>query len=243
MSTPTRGPLRTGEPPPRPVVSRRRALARRWVAALIVLAVLAGAYVLFFTSVLGVRDVEVYGVHQLTVQQVRRAANVPAGSPLLRLSTDSVRENVAQLPGVRSVEVARSFPSTLEITVVERSPVAVFQASDGLRLIDAAGQSLRTVAKAPRGLPELALPEVSSGDPVARAALTVLTSLPHQLRSFVTKVDARSIGDVRLTFASGRIAKWGDAENNERKAQVLTVLLTRPGKVFDVASPGAPTVR
>lgn len=225
------------------MVSRRRALARRWIALVVLLALLAVAYVLLFTPVLGVRAVEVSGTHQLTAQQVREAANVPVGSPLLRLSTDTVQRNVAQLPGVASVEVDRSFPDTLSITVVERAPVAVFEASDGLRLIDATGESLRTVPKAPRGLPELTLPEVSSDDPETRAALRVLTSLPAQLRRFVTEVGARSTGDVRLTFASGRIAKWGDAENNQRKAAVLTVLLTRKGKVFDVASPGAPTVR
>ncbi|MGH3623067.1 MAG: cell division protein FtsQ/DivIB [Sciscionella sp.] len=223
--------------------SKRRVLLRRWVALGVVLALLAGAYAVLFTSLFGVRTVEVTGLRRLTVEQVRAVANVEPGSAMLRLDTDAIAANVEQLPVVASVDVERSFPSTLTIHVHERVPVAVFYSDDGLRLVDATGTPLRVVAKEPNGLPRLNLPEVSANDARTRAALNVLTALPSSLARHVTAVGARSPGDVRLVLASGRIVKWGDASDSDRKAKVLAVLLTRKGTVFDVASPGAPAVR
>lgn len=250
MSTSTRRPVRrdyrSGQGQQRrrgPVPSRRRALTRRWLAVLVALAVLGAGYLVLFSPVLGVREVEVTGVRTLSAEQVRAAANVPRGAPLLRLSTDTVRGNVAELPGVAEVEVSRSLPGTLSIEVTERPVVAVFRAEDGLRLVDSTGEPLRAVPRRPRGLPVLRLPEVSAADERTGAALDVLVALPEELREKVRAVAADTPGDVRLTFAGGRAANWGDARDSARKAAVLGVLLTRKGRVFDVASPSAPTVR
>lgn len=209
----------------------------------VLVVLLAGTYAILVTSLFGVRTVKVTGVHRLTAEQVRAAADVESGSALLRLNTTAVAANVEQLPGVESVDVERSFPSTLSIHVHERVPVAVFDSDVGPRLVDATGTPLRVVAKVPKGLPTLKLPEVSANDERARAALNVLASLPRKLARHVTAVGARSPEDVRLTLRSGRTVKWGDGDDANRKAAVLAVLLTRKGEVFDVASPWAPTVR
>jgi cell division protein FtsQ len=47
---------------------------------------------------------------------------------------------------------------------------------------------------------------------------------------------------VQLALKGGKTVKWGSADESERKAAVLAALLTRPGKVYDVAAPDAPAV-
>ena len=64
----------------------------------------------------------------------------------------------------------------------------------------------------------------------------------RQLKTQVTTVTADTPGDVRLTLSDGRVVKWGNAQDNARKAAVLAALLTRPGTTYDVATPDFPTV-
>jgi cell division protein FtsQ len=222
--------------------SRRRYLMRRWVVLGVVLAVLGLGYLLLFTSVLGVGSVEVSGAQNVSADAVRAAAAIEPGTPMARLDTDEVAARVATLPRVFSVTVERSWPSTVEIFVTERSPVAMVTAGDGVHLVDATGLDYAVVKQAPAGLPKLALSTVHPDDPATRAAVSVLGAIPHQLATQVVEVTASTPGNVRLILADGRTIKWGSAENSERKAAVLAALLTRPGTIYDVVTPDFPTV-
>lgn len=222
--------------------SRRRYLARRWVALLVVLAVLGLTYVIMFTSLVGVRTVDVLGAREIPQDDVRAAAAVAPGTPMVRLDTDEIAARVAKLPRVAEVSVSRSFPTTVEIHVTERTPVLVVPDTDGVHLVDRTGMDYATVRSRPAGLPELKVVKVAPDDQSTHAAVTVLAAVPHQLRDRVVELSARSPGDVRFKLRNGRVVKWGDAEDNERKAAVLAPLLTRPGKTYDVATPDFPTV-
>jgi cell division protein FtsQ len=153
-----------------------------------------------------------------------------------------VAARVAKLPKVFSVDVSRSFPSTVEITIVERTPVAGVSTAEGVHLVDATGLDYEVVKQRPPGIPELAVSTARPGDPATRAAVAVLTAIPQQLRAQVAQVIAKTPGDVRLILADEREVRWGSAENSQRKAAVLAALLTRPGKTYDVATPDFPTV-
>lgn len=222
--------------------TRARYLTRRWVAMLVVLSVLAVAYLVMFTSVLGVRSVEVVGVKEIPKEAVIKAADIEEGTPMVRLDAAEAAARVARLPRVFEVRVERSWPSTVEIIITERAPVAVLRAGAQTHLIDGTGLDYATVAAPPAGLPTLAMSNVGPDDPATKAAVTVLGAIPHQLKTQVTTVTADTPGDVRLTLGDGRVVKWGNAEDNARKAAVLAALLTRPGTTYDVATPDFPTV-
>lgn len=226
----------------RPNATRARYLTRRWVAVLVVLGVLVVAYVVMFTSVLGVRSVEVQGLKEIPEEDVLRAADIQHGTPMVRLDADEAAARVARLPRVFEVRVERSWPSTVEIIVTERSPVAVLRDGAQIHLVDATGLVYAAARTAPPGLPTLAMSNVRPTDRATRAAVTVLGAIPKQLKSQVVTVTADTPGDVRLTLSDGRVVKWGNAEDNARKAAVLAALLTRPGKTYDVATPDFPTI-
>jgi cell division protein FtsQ len=71
---------------------------------------------------------------------------------------------------------------------------------------------------------------------------TVLAALPAELADEVVAARASTPGAVEFDLADGRVVRWGDADQNTQKAQVLAVLLTREGEVYDVSSPELPTV-
>ncbi|OLR94195.1 cell division protein FtsQ/DivIB [Actinokineospora bangkokensis] len=235
-----RRPPRAGERPPRRARRRtpRRYLVRRWTVLGSFLLVTALVVVVWFTPVIGVRDVQVSGTSGLSADAVREAAAVAAGTPLVRLDTDEVAERVRRLPRVDTVQVTRSFPGTVRISVTERTPVLAVAEQDGVHLLDASGFDYSTVATAPAGLPAL----TAADQPSREAAAIAVAALPEALVRQVAGVAAPTPADVRLTLGDGRVVVWGGPEDSPRKAAVLGPLLTRPGKTYDVAAPEFPTI-
>jgi cell division protein FtsQ len=222
--------------------TRRRALMRRWMVLVVFLGILGLLYLVLFTSVLGVRTVDVSGTKGLTPDEVRTAAAVEMGKPLIRLDTDEIVARVAKLPRVAHVDVQRSWPSTVEILVTERTPVAFARGNDGVHLVDSTGVDFAITPQAPTGLPSVEVPSLGPNDPATRAVVEVLGQIPQQLRDRVVGLSAKSAGSVQLNLVDGRVAKWGNAADSERKSMVLAALLTRPGKVYDVSAPDLPTI-
>lgn len=207
------------------------------------LVALAGlGWLLLAGPLLVVRDVAVTGTTHLSGQRIREAAAVPSGANLLRLDVDAIEARVEELSRVADAEVDRSVSGTVTVSVTERVAVAVIPTDGGARLVDATATAFATVAEPPPGLPILRVPRVGPDAPAAVAAATVLTGLPGWLRDQVQAVTAESPLEVRLDLTEGRTVRWGSPARSARKAAVLKPLLTRPGEVYDVASPDLPTV-
>ncbi len=231
------------------LASRRRT---RWIrtgiGALIAVVVLALGWVVCFSSVFAVRSVQVAGIERLDAAQVERVARVPRGDSLALLDTASIEARIRTLAPVADVDVSRTFPNTVTISITERAPVAVLDTPAGRKLVDAEG-----VAYASAG--ESALKKflvVTSTNPQLSAAdlqqiLTMLSALPEQLRDKVEKVEADTVQDMTVRLKDDRSIVWGGPDQPEFKTRVLDVLLrdkkTRDSRTFDVSVPEAPTTR
>lgn len=231
---------------------RRRRRAGRWrvvrrvVGVVLVLAVLAGAgWLLFYSDYVTAERVEVTGATTVPTARVLRAAEVPTGTPLVRVDLDRVRARVEAIPAVRSVEVSRGWPHAVRIRVEEREPVGVIERGDSLRAIDAEGILFGDYPSRPKGLPL-----VAAGDDADAEALTeagrVLAALPADLLRRVDSVQVDSVDDVRLLLRGGPRVLWGSAASSAQKAEVLDALTrhaARGVQQIDVSVPGRPTTR
>jgi cell division protein FtsQ len=225
----------------------RRQWARRWlawkyvVAVVLLLALVVGAiWLVFFSSYLSVRGVEVDGVQQLRASEVRAAAAVPDGEPLARVDVDRVRSRVEALAGVRSADVSRAWPDQVLITVEEREAIAVVEIGGQLRGMDAEGVVFKDYAKAPAGLPRVETSATTGGEALREAAL-VVAALPSDLAAKADHVEVRTVDEISLVLRDGRTVEWGSSEQSEEKARVLTDLLGQPARKYDVSVPGQPT--
>ena len=200
---------------------------------------LCGAY---FTPLLGVRSVQVLGTKDLTQKQVLDAAAVTSGAPMLTINLAAIRDRVAGLNRVASVNVSRSWPATVRIDVAERIAIGVIKEPDGAHLIDHTAKDFATVPSEPAGLPELELPRSAPTDPTAVAVVQVLQAVPDKVRAEILSVSAKSPNSVTLALSAGRQVRWGGIADSQRKAGVLTALMSQPGKVYDVSSPQLATI-
>jgi cell division protein FtsQ len=223
---------------------RRLRAALPWAVTLGVVLVAGGLlWMVYGTSVLGVRSVEIVGTDVLTHEQVEQAARVRMSEPLARVDLDVVRARVETLPAVDRAIVSRGWPSTVEIQVIERTPVAAVPMGEQFSLIDDEGVAYRTVARKPKGLPLAELATPAPGDVNTKAALTVLGSLTDELRAQLVSISVPAPAQVSLGLRKDRTVVWGDDTQSPTKAQIATVLLKREGDTIDVSAPTVVTIR
>ncbi|MGY2875286.1 cell division protein FtsQ [Marmoricola sp. URHA0025 HA25] len=234
-------------------IAARDFARRRWLqrlrrfrpllyAALVLLLVGGGIWLLFFSSVVTVRDVSVHGNKTMSSIKVEAVAKAPMGTQLARVDLAAIQARVESLPAVKSVSVSRSWPHTIAISITERTPVAVVDRGAGLQAVDEDGVLFGSYARQPDDLPLIGTAPDVKAEALAEAA-HVVTSLRADIAAKVDRVDVESVDRIRLRLAGGRTVMWGSSEDSGQKAAVLAVLLGQPGNEIDVSVPGRPTTR
>jgi cell division protein FtsQ len=225
----------------------RRQWRRRWLAwrrILVVAVVLAvvgtAAWTVWFSSMLSVHSVEVSGTSTLRPGQVRRAAGVEIGKPLVSVDLGAIRTRIAALAPVERVEVSRQWPDEVLIDITERTPVAVIDFGGRLRGLDKDGVVFEDYRSAPPALPKITTPLGTSAEALREAA-KVVTALPPELTRIVDHVEVATVDQIDLDLTDGRTVVWGSASDSAQKAEVLRALLQHPAKTYDVSVPGQPT--
>ena len=211
--------------------TRRR--LRIVVAVFAALAVLAIAWMIWFSSLLTADAVSVIGVDGAAAREVQSTASVPLGVPLAQLDTDAIARHLSTIGWIDHIDVRRGWPHDVVIAVTARTAIAT--RGDGT-VVDAAGVAFTPVAVVPSGLPT-----VHADDLGLVAAMGVLTSLPADIRQKVVSLKATTRDDVELTLKSSAVVRWGSVEQADLKAQVTRALLKRKAKVYDVSAPELPT--
>jgi cell division protein FtsQ len=224
---------------------RRLRAALPWaIGAAVVLLAGGLTWLVYGTSVLGVREVRVVGTQLLTPLQVRQAAAVPMNEPLARVDLEQVRARVRGIPAVERVAVRRSWPSTLVLEVVERTPVAAVPAgAKDFTLIDGAGVPYRVVSRRPDNLPLVRTATPGPADVNTRSALTVLGALSDELREQLVAISVTAPAQIKLELRDDRTVVWGDDTQSDTKSQVATALLKKAGTEIDVSAPSVVTIR
>jgi cell division protein FtsQ len=220
-------PARTVGPPRR----RRRVL----------LAGLAGVGLVYWVGwhspVTVVEHVVVDAPRGIPAESIRLASGISAADRVPSVDPEAVRLGImTAIPAVADVQMERSLPDTIRLTVTSRTPLAAVEAGAGFYVMDPDGVVFDRVKRAKD------LPVISAGTDTGReVARAVLLAIPDDLRAKVTRVTARSRDDVTLRLRGGTTVRWGSVEDSELKARVLTGLSAVNAKRIDVSAPLLPT--
>ena len=223
----------------------RRWLSLRYVLALLLVLVLVGTsvYLVFFSTQLQVKRVEVVGNSLLSDRRVREVADVPVGDQLALVDLGRADARVGSLAEVKSVDVTRTWPDVVRIAVVERTAVAVVELAGRLRGLDPDGVVFRDYEAVPKGMPRVRA-GASAGTDALREAATVVSALPDDLVTRVDHVEVATVDQISLVLRDGREVLWGSAQESELKAEVVDKLLVaQKAPYYDVSVPGNPTYR
>lgn len=224
---------------------RRRWLKSRgpWVGGIVGALVLGAIaiWLLYFSSAFAVKHVVVDGVSGGSIALVENAADAPMNSPLIDANLAQIRKRVEALAWVESATVARSWPQTVKIDVVPRTPVAMVKRDCAAPMnIDASGALFVNQSVQRRGVPSITVPcNVDSS--TLKAAAEAAGALPPAILKQVTVITVKTMDSITLDMTRGRQVFWGDASNSAEKSQVAVTLLRKGFHVINVSIPSIPT--
>ena len=211
------------------VRSQRLRLGLKVVAALLTLWLLwlGAPKVLHRLDFFRVRRVEIAGLQYLPAAKVIAALGLdPQASVFDDLG--SARRRLQSVPGVVSAEVRARLPGTLEIVLLEATPVALAPRSTGMALLDSSGKVLPfdPAATAPD------LPVAASADPVVARVLASVQR--HDPVLFARVRTAWRVKEDVLLDVDGRRFWFGPAVTAEDIRAVMAVAqdLARQGRQY-----------
>jgi cell division protein FtsQ len=233
----TRGRARVGRPGPRTLA-----------AVVVVLAVLAGAFVwLRHSSLVAVQKVTITGVAGPDAAQIRAALRTSAESmTTLAVSDAKLKASVSSYPVVHDLQVSTHFPHGLAIDVSEQVPVAVLSAGGTQTEVSANGAVLRQ-AKSTAALPTVAVAVAPGGSHVGGAAgreVALLADAPYTLLSKIATASTNPTLGLMVTLRDGPTIYFGADSELTAKWRSATAALadsTSAGADYiDVTDPGRP---
>ncbi|NRG42874.1 FtsQ-type POTRA domain-containing protein [Rathayibacter sp. VKM Ac-2835] len=223
---------------------RRRTIALVTAGSLVLLALVVA--VAAYSPLMAVKTIEITGTQRVSAQDIQNSLSDQVGVPLTLVDRAAVGRVLGSYPLVRSYSVQTRPPSTLIVSVVERTPVGVIADGAEFDLVDPAGVVIETAPAAQEGYPLLSTPTGSASGAAFRTTARVLLTLPESLEGQVASAAATTGDDVSLTLTDGAVVFWGGSDDSALKAVVLEKLMaaTDPATVasYDVSSPQAAVV-
>lgn len=194
---------------------------------------------------LAIRRVTVMGREESDPHDILDAVGPVIGASILQIDLGAVRTRVESLGWVRHASVRRLLPDTLQVSVLERRPSAVWQMSGKLQLIDQTGAIIREVsAYEYANLPLI----VGAGAPDAAAEILSALSGHEELKTKTAalvrvserrwNMRLRNSADIKLPEND-----LGRALDTVAKLQASEGLLDQPLEYIDLSDPERMVIR
>lgn len=88
---------------------------------------------------LQIKKIRIQGRHYLSQSEIIHALGIQPGAPLSSFDMQHAFDQLRHNPWIRHVSLYRRWPDTLEVTIEERKPLALWQYHKKLTLIDTTG--------------------------------------------------------------------------------------------------------
>lgn len=216
-----------------------------------VIALIGAAYGATRSPLLDVDRVLVKGAASTPAEVISRAGGLAGRPQLADVEPTEVEAALERLPWVERASVVRHWPSTVEVAIVERIPIATLAAEGGgWALVDRTGRVLAIEETGPAELAQVIAPAAPAPGrqvhPAAHDGLAVVEALPAALSQSLETVTVAEDGSIQLGLKATPTVTFGPAEQVRPKLVALSTLLARVDlrgvKAIDVRVPTAPVL-
>ena len=199
---------------------------------------------LFMMPFFSIKTINISGNESLTVDQIKNYLTFKEDDNIFLFSKRKSRNNILNNHFVKSIEINRVLPSTVNVTVNEYKLRGYVPYSGSYLFIDGDGRVLDVQKKITKSLPVvegLKFNNVTVGEilqvdnPSTFETMVHLSKLfeKYELLSNVIRVDMTDVTDIHLYTGSVDI-KFGSFDDANRKLLMLIEVL----KTFDTSVPG-----
>jgi cell division protein FtsQ len=209
----------------------------------------AGSYLLGWSNLLTVKEVEINGAPTKSAEvEIAKRLDLTVGDQLARVDSRALSKRMEAIDWVESADISRNWLNgQVAININPRTPVALFSSLGKPQLaLDASGKEFKVPGEIPPGLPNVSASSVASG----LIAIEVFTQMPKSFSKDIDRLTAITPSNISVygKFSNQRLQIiWGDGEETSLKIKVVTALLDRPEnksiKLIDVSAPHAPIVK
>jgi len=209
----------------------------------------AGSYLLGWSSLLTVKQIEINGAPTINSEKViAKSLNLSLGDKLARVDSRALANRLKANDWIQSADISRNWINgKVVIDLAPRIPVALYTAPGKPQVaLDASGVTFQMPGPIPAGLPKVSSSSVASG----LIAIELFTEMPKEFSDGIDRLTAASPTNILINGKfSGRAMQivWGDGEDISLKIKVIKYLLERPEnksiRLIDVTAPHAPIVK
>ena len=164
-------------------------------------------YVPFFT----LKEVKLIGAERLTVEDILKIGDIYIGEPIFELETDNVTKRLSNDLRIESVTVRRIVPSTIEVTLKERKPLATIVCNYGYLDLDKSGKIIDSY----KDLREMKIPMITGAQVQDKyIGDDVDDDLVKKILEFLQKLNSESLNKLSevAIVAADYIVAYTDTE-------------------------------
>ncbi|MEA4891328.1 MAG: FtsQ-type POTRA domain-containing protein [Peptococcaceae bacterium] len=187
-------------------------------------------YSLANSSLFDLSEVQVVGNTTVTMEDILEASGLRTGSNILKISRQQAAEGIQDIPFIKSVDIARNFPSKMTITVTERTPKYLVYFGNRYLALDEELRclyeaSLAATANWPVPVIQLSSESIMlepgevSEDEGLKAAAALLDQLDPFFLENIKEIDAPSQWDMSVINLDGLRVYFGPPDNLPQKLQ------------------------
>lgn len=239
----------------------RRAEGRRRLRFILVgmaiLGLIFAGWAALRSPLLDLDHIEIHGLGPGRLDEASKTIGLEPGTPLNDVEPASIEADLEALPWVLRADVERSWPNTVRVEVVERTPAAILAGATGEGVVvDAGGTVMAYAGPAYRGLPRVSLEssvELGAVESDALPALALIEVIPDDLAAWVESItytrgaSEAARGVVGIDLVGQGAAHLGEPTLLSDKVAALRSVLNGVDlscvRLVDLAVPDFPTVQ
>jgi cell division protein FtsQ len=172
----------------------------------------------------GIGKLNISGENRTPPETILAVLNYKPGQSIFGADLANARARLMELPWVKQARVARRYPDSISVSIVERRPFALWQSPKGLEVIERSG---RVITRATRAqFPHL---PIFAGDPPVGGDMLYNAILAHRAIAARMRIMER-VGQRRwnLVFEDGVVAKLPET-GWQKQLDVLEGLIVDKG--------------
>ncbi len=209
---------------------------------------------IFFSPITSANSVNISGNLHETKSQILSVTGLYSKPQLISINSDTLAKEIEALPWVETAQVEKVWPDSINVTVVERDPVAYISISStkgSYAEVDSNGRVLEVSTSRPGNLVELLLqgkigPPGSFLTSSSLGALDAITLIPASIKNMTKYVQIDGSGDIIIAlnpFGSIDLGTGSDLGSKiATAAAIVSQVPLTAGQTVDVSVPESPVI-
>lgn len=213
---------------------KRRSYPKLFLILLILALISWGGLKLYHSPLFNIKKIKITGNHRVSASRILQLSQVAPGISLLKISPWQIRKTITTEPWIKNIQIIRHFPTTIELKVEERKPIANLVVLDYIFLIDDEQIVLERLPEKDGHLPvikDVKTNGIEIGKPIRSDSLAnaiiCLKNLDASLRESVEEISAATIDDLSFVIRQGTKIIFGKSEEMTKKKYVLSAILSQ----------------